>query len=46
MLRKESEIRWIVETNKSFGEAKQALSSAPILVTLDYSKYIILFSFA
>lgn len=45
MLRKESEIRWTIETKKSFDEVKQALASAPILASPDYTKDFIVFYF-
>lgn len=46
MLRKENEINWTVEAKKSFYDIKKALTQAPVLVSLDFSKHFFIFSFA
>ena len=46
MLKKDSQVKWIEEAVKSFNLVKLALSSAPVLVSLDYTQDFILFSFA
>jgi hypothetical protein len=46
MLRKGHEIRWTTEPRESFVRIKKALTEAPVLVSLDYSKDFLIFSFA
>jgi hypothetical protein len=46
MLRKGHEIKWTAEPRKSFDQIKKALTEAPVLVSPDYSKDFIIFSFA
>jgi hypothetical protein len=46
MMRKDSEIKWIVEARDSFDQIKKSLIEAPILVSPDYSKDFLVFSFA
>ena len=46
MLKKDSQVKWIEEAIKSFNLVKLALSSAPVLVSSDYTQDFILFSFA
>ena len=46
MLRKDQEVKWIVEARTSFEKIKQALTEAPVLVRPDFSKYFLTFSFA
>jgi hypothetical protein len=46
MLRKENEVKWIVESRESFNQIKKALIEAPILINPDYSKDFLIFSFA
>jgi len=46
MLKKDSALRWTKEAIKSFNLVKLALSSAPVLISLDYTRDFILFSFA
>lgn len=45
MLKKDSVVKWTEEAIKSFNLIKLALSSAPILISPDYSQDFILFSF-
>ena len=46
MLRKDHEIKWIVEAKKSFKDIKQAISEAPMLVSLKFEKVFLVFSYA
>eukprot|EP00253_Pinus_taeda_P013463 PITA_13463 len=46
MLKKDSQVKWTKEAVKSFNLVKLSLSSAPILISPDYTQDFILFSFA
>jgi ribonuclease HI len=46
MLRKGHEIKWTAEPRKSFDQIKKALTEAPVLISPDYSKDFMIFSFA
>jgi len=46
MLKKDSVVKWTKEAMKYFNSIMLALSSAPILISPDYSQDFILFSFA
>jgi len=46
MIKKDSQVKWMEEAVKSFNLVKLALSSAPILVSSDYTQDFILFSFS
>ena len=46
MLRKDQEVKWTTEARASFEKIKQALTEAPVLVSPDFSKYFLTFSFA
>jgi hypothetical protein len=46
MLRKGHEIKWTAEPRKSFDQIKKALIEAPVLISPDYSKDFVIFSFA
>jgi hypothetical protein len=46
MLRKGNEIKWIAESRNSFGQMKKALTEAHVLMSPDYSKEFMIFSFA
>jgi hypothetical protein len=46
MLRKDNEIKWIVEAHSSFDQIKKALTESRVLVSPDYSKDFLIFSFA
>ena len=46
MLMKESEIKWIVEAKRSFDDINKALIKELVLVSPDFSKYFMIFSFA
>jgi hypothetical protein len=45
MLRKGNEVKWIAEPGESFIQIKRALTEAPVLINLDYSKEFLIFSF-
>eukprot|EP00253_Pinus_taeda_P016738 PITA_16738 len=45
ILKKDSQVKWMEEAIKSFNLVKLALSSAPVLVSPDYTQDFILFSF-
>lgn len=46
MLKKDSQVKWTEEAVKSFNLVKLAISSAPTLISPDYTRDFILFSFA
>jgi hypothetical protein len=46
MLRKDSEIKWTAEACDSFDQIKKALTKASVLVSLDYCKEFLIFSFS
>jgi hypothetical protein len=46
MLRKGNEVKWTAEPRESFVQIKKALTEAPVLISPDYSKYFLIFSFA
>jgi hypothetical protein len=46
MLRKGSKVRWDAEPRASFDQIKKALTEEPVLVSPDYSKDFLIFSFA
>jgi hypothetical protein len=46
MLRKGNEVKWTVEPRESFVQIKKALTEAPVLISPDYSKDFLVFSFA
>jgi hypothetical protein len=46
MLRKENEVKWTVESREYFEQIKKALTEAPVLISPDYSKDFLIFSFA
>jgi hypothetical protein len=46
MLMKGNELKWTAEPRKSFDQIKKALTEAPVLVSPDYSKDFLIFSFA
>jgi hypothetical protein len=46
MLRKGHEVKWTIESRNSLDQIKKALIEAPVLVSLDYSKDFLIFSFA
>jgi hypothetical protein len=46
MLKKDSEIKWTVESKNSFEQIKKSLGESPVLVSPDYDKPFLIFSFA
>jgi hypothetical protein len=46
MLRKGSEVKWIVESRNSFDQIKRDLTEAHVLIIPDYSKEFLIFYFA
>jgi hypothetical protein len=46
MLRKGNEVKWTIESRNSFDLIKKALTEAPVLISPDYSKDFLIFSFA
>jgi hypothetical protein len=46
MLKKGNEVKWTVEPKGSFDQIKRALTEAPVLISPDYSKDFLIFSFA
>ena len=46
MLGKDSEIKWTVEEKQSFESIKQVLTKTPVLISPDFQKDFIIFSFA
>jgi hypothetical protein len=45
MLRKGNEVKWIAEPRESFVQIKSALNEAPVLISANYSKDFLIFSF-
>ena len=46
MLRKGNEVKWTAEPKESFIQIKRALNEAPVLISPDFSKDFLIFSFA
>ena len=46
MLKKDNSIKWTVESKQSFVDIKKALTKAPILVSPNFAKEFMIFSFA
>jgi len=46
MLRKGKELKWTIESKNSFDQIKKALTEAPVLISPNYSKDLLIFSFA
>jgi hypothetical protein len=46
MLRKGNKIKWNPEDKKSFEYIKVALTKSPVLASLNFTKFFLLFSFA
>jgi hypothetical protein len=46
MLRKGNEVKWTIEPREYFVQIKKALTEAPVLISPDYSKDFLIFSFA
>ena len=46
MLKKDNMVKWTEDAMKSFNLKKYALSTAPVLISLDYTQDFIIFSFS
>ena len=46
MLKKDSVFKWTVEAKQSFESIKQDLTKTPVLISPDFKKDFIIFSFA
>jgi hypothetical protein len=46
IIRKENEVKWVVESRNYFDQIKKAFTEAPMLINLEYSKGFLIFSFA
>ena len=46
ILKKENEIKWIVDARNSFKDIKKAITEAPILVSPDFTKDFLVFPYA
>jgi hypothetical protein len=46
MLRKGNEIKWTIGPRSSFDQIKKIMTEAPVLISPDYSKDLMIFSFA
>jgi hypothetical protein len=46
MLKKDTKIKWDIESRQSFEQVKRTLTQAPILISPDITKDFYLFSFA
>ena len=46
MIKKEIGVKWTLEANKSFELVKHALTQAPVLISPDFTKEFLIFSFA
>ena len=46
MLKKDQEVKWTTEAKNSFEKIKMALTEAPVLVSPDFTREILTFSFA
>jgi hypothetical protein len=46
MLRKGNEVKWTIEPKEAFEQIKKALTEVPVLISHDYSKNFLIFSFS
>ena len=46
MLRKDSTLKWTVEAKEYFEAIKQALTKTPVLISPDFQKDFVVFTFA
>ena len=46
MLKTKHEIKWTMDARRSFKDIKQAITEAPVLVSPDFNKYFLIFSYA
>jgi hypothetical protein len=45
MLRKGNEVKWTIEAREYFDQIKKALTDVPLLISPNYSKEVLIFSF-
>jgi len=45
MLKKDEDIKWMIQAHSSFENIKQAIGQSPVLVSPDYTKDFLTFSF-
>jgi hypothetical protein len=46
MLKKDHEVKWTTEAKEYFQQIKEALGESPVLISLNYDKDFLIFSFA
>jgi hypothetical protein len=46
ILKKDNEVKWTTEANSSFQRVKKSIREAPVVVSPDYSKDFLIFSFS
>jgi hypothetical protein len=46
MLKKDNEVRWTMKSKESFQQVKKSIREAQVLVSPDYTKELLIFSFA
>jgi hypothetical protein len=46
MLRKDNHVKWKTKEKWSFDDIKREITEAPVLVSPDYTKYFMIFSFS
>ena len=46
MMNKENEIKWTVDARKYFRDINQEIIESPVLVSPDFNKYFLIFSYA
>jgi hypothetical protein len=46
MLKRDTKIKWTIEEKHSFDQVKQALTQSPVLISPDFTKDFLIFSFA
>lgn len=46
MLRKDNDIKWTVEAKQYFVDIKKALTKSPVLISPNFTKDFLIFSFA
>jgi hypothetical protein len=46
MLKKENEVKWTTEPRESFNQINKSLTEAPVLISPNYSKDFLIFSFS
>jgi hypothetical protein len=46
MLKKDHEVKWTIEAKEYFQQIKESLGESPILISLNYDKDLLIFSFS